>query len=96
MLKQLSSGMKKVLAVLLIGFFVLPLTTVAASAQGYYAGSNYHTYYDSDQPGYTITTDVPAYWEGGEPAFTDEPSGINTGDIDILYRHRSPGTPEGA
>jgi|ERR1035437_5949364 hypothetical protein len=53
MLKQSSSGIKKVLAVLLIGFFVLPLTAVAVSAQGYYADSNYHTYI-TGQPGYIL------------------------------------------
>jgi|ERR1035437_469705 hypothetical protein len=94
MLKQSSSGMKKVLAVLLIGFFVLPLTAVAASAQGYYAGSNYHTY-TTGQPGYITTTDTPAYWDDDVPVFSEPPTGVNTGTIEILNRRRSPGTPEG-
>jgi hypothetical protein len=96
MLKQSFSKAKKILTISLAIFLVISLTAVSSNAQGNYAGGNYHTYYDSDQPGYTTTTDVPAYWEDGVPAFTDEPSGINTGDVDILYRHRSPGTPEGA
>jgi hypothetical protein len=96
MLKQSSSKIKRVFGILLAILLAVPLTTVLSSAQSNYAGSNYHTYYDSDQPGYIITTDVPAYWEGDVLAFTDEPSGINTGDIDILYRGESPSSPEGA
>ena len=95
MLKQSSSGMKKVLAVLLIGFFVLPLTAVAASAQGYYVGNNYHTYI-MEQPGYIITTDTSIYWDGNVPVFCDSSNGINTGTIEVLDRTESPGSPEGA
>ena len=58
MLKQ-SSSMKKGIAVSLAVLFVLSLTAVAASAQGYYTNGNYHTYYNSNQPGYIITNDVP-------------------------------------
>ena len=94
MLKQSFSGIKKVLAILLIGFFVLPLTAVTGSAQGYYAGSNYHTY-TAGQPGYIVTTDTPVYWDGDVPVFSEPPDGINTGTIEIIDRHISPGTPEG-
>ena len=94
MLKQSSSEIKKVLSILLIGLFVLPFTAVAASAQGYYASSNYSTYY-TGQPGYITTTDTPAYWEGDVPVFSEPPTSINTGKIEILNRRRSPGTPEG-
>ena len=96
MLKQSSTKMKKVLTISLLMFLVVPLTAVLSNAQSNYADGNYHTYYESTQPGYITTDEAPSFWEGGEPVFTDEPTGINTGDIDILYRHRSPGSPEGA
>ena len=51
--------MKKVLPILLVVLFILSLTAVTASAQGYYTDGNYHTYYNSNQPGYIITNDVP-------------------------------------
>jgi hypothetical protein len=86
--------MKKVLAVLLVGLFVVSLATVLSSAQDYYAGSNYHTY-STGQPGYVTTTDTPVYWDRGVPVFSEPPTGINTGEIEILNRRRSPGTPEG-
>jgi len=35
--------MKKVLPILLVVLFILSLTAVAASAQGYYTDGNYHT-----------------------------------------------------
>ena len=59
MLKQSSSGMKKVLTILLAIFFVLSLTAVAASAQGgegsgegggYGPGGIYHTPYYAGNP----------------------------------------------
>lgn len=96
MLKHLSSKMKTVVTISLAILVALSLTSVLSSAQGNYAGGNEHIYYDSDQPGYTITTDTPAFWINGDPAFTDEPNGINTGDIYILDRGESPGSPEGA
>ena len=82
-MKQSSNGMRKVLAVLLVGFFVISLTAVAASAQGYYAGNNYHIYY-AGQSGYIVTTDTPIYWNGNVPVFLDSPNSINTGDIEIV------------
>jgi len=94
MLKQSSSKMKKVLAILLAILSVVPLTAVLSSAQGYYAGSNYHTYY-TEQPGHITTTDTPLYWDDDVPVFSEPPTGINTGEIEILNRRRSPGTPEG-
>jgi hypothetical protein len=53
-------------------------------------------YYNSNQPDYIITNDVPVAIIGGVPEFIDPPNGINTGEVDILYRHRSPGSPGGA
>ena len=98
MLKQSSRRMKKVLAVLLVGLFVVPLTAVLSSAdhikQGDEAYSNYHTYYNSPA-GHITTTDTPLYWHGDVPVFEEPPTGVNTGEIEILNRRRSPGTPEG-
>jgi hypothetical protein len=45
MLQHSSSKMQKVLAILFAILLVVPLTAVLSGAQGYYAGSNYHTYY---------------------------------------------------
>ncbi len=98
MLKQSSIKMKKVLAVLLIGLFVLPLTAVLSSAdhikQGDEAYRNYYTYY-TEIPGHITTTDTPVYWDGDIPVFSEPPTGINTGTNERLNRRRSPGTPEG-
>ena len=94
MLQPSSSKMQKILAILFAIFLVVPLTAILSSAQGYYAGSNYHTYY-TGQPGYVTTTDTPIYWDNDVPVFSEPPTGINTGTIEILDRRRSPGTPEG-
>ena len=95
MLKQPFSKMKRVLTILLAILLAVPLTAVLSSAQSNYAGGNYHTYYTADQPGYITTDEAPAYWDNGVPVFTEPPSGINTGTIEIQNRRRSPGTPEG-
>jgi hypothetical protein len=44
MLKQLSNGMRKILAVLLVGLFVVSLTAVAASAAEHRNGGHGHYY----------------------------------------------------
>ena len=95
MLKQSFSKIKRILTILLAILLAVPLTVVLSSAQSNYAGGNYHTYYTSGQPGYITTNEAPAYWDNGVPVFTEPPTGINTGTIEILNRRRSPGTPEG-
>ena len=95
MLKTSSSKMQKVLAILFAILLVVPLTAVLSSAQGYYTGGAYQTYSTGQQPGYITTNEAPAYWDNGVPVFTEPPSGVNTGTIEILNRRRSPGTPEG-
>jgi|SRR5271157_2970336 len=94
MLKYLSSKIKRAMTISLAILLVVPLTAVLSSAQGDYADSNYHTYY-TGQPGYITTNVAPVYWDSDVPVFTEPPSGINTGTIEILNRRRSPGTPEG-
>lgn len=96
MLKQLSSKMKRVLTISFAILLVVPLTAVLASADHIYQGpGNYQTYYDRDMPGHITTSDTPLYYDNGVPVFEEQPSGVNTGDIEILNRRRSPGTPEG-
>lgn len=74
---------KQILAILLVILFVASLTAVTVSAQGYYAGNNYHIYY-AGQSGYIVTTDTPIYWDENVPVFLESPNGINTGDIEIV------------
>jgi hypothetical protein len=88
--------MKRVLTISLAILLLVPLTTVLSSAQSNYADGNYHTYYESSQPRYVTTNEVPLLWVKGAPEFIDPPSGINTGTVLIYSRSESPGTPEGA
>ncbi len=95
MLQPSSSKIQQILAILVAILLALPLTAVLSSAQSNYAAGAYHTYSTSQQPGYITTNEAPAYWDNGVPVFTEPPSGVNTGTIEILNRRRSPGTPEG-
>jgi hypothetical protein len=95
MLKQSFSKMKMVLIIFVAILLALPLTSVLSSAQSNYPGGAYQTYSTDQQPGYITTNEAPAYWDDGVPVFTEPPSGVNTGTIEILNRRRSPGTPEG-
>ena len=94
MLKQSFSKMKKVIAILLAILLAVPLTAVLSSA-AIYEGGAIQTY-PAGQHEHTITTnEAPLYYDNGVPVFVEQPSGVNTGTIEILNRRRSPGTPEG-